>query len=98
MTGRNLPPLLAGASYRCPLLGNVEFTPPDIARELRGEATALLRLQFANGTGLEVPLRAFQLQMLMGSLMAAFPQQALAQIRLGGDDEPENPGTAHHTL
>ena len=95
MTGRNLPPLLAGASYRCPVLGSVEFTPPDIARELRGEATAQLRLQFANGTALEVPLRAFQLQMLMGSLMKAFPQQALVQLRFCGDEYPGRPGSAN---
>lgn len=95
MTGRNLPPLLEGASYRCPVLGSVAFTPPDIARELRGEATAQLRLQCANGTALEVPLRAFQLQMLMGSLMKAFPQQALVQLRVCGDEYPGRPGSAH---
>ena len=95
MSGRNLPPLLAGASYRCPPLGNIEFTAPDIARELKGEATATLRLQLANGTELAVPMRAFQLQMLMGSLMKAFPQQALVQLRLCVEEEESNhPDTA----
>lgn len=96
MTGRNLPPLLAGATYMCPLLGNVEFTPPDISRELQGEATVLLRLSLASGVVLEVPMRAFQLQMLMGSLMKTFPQQALTQLRFYAEEDPPQPGTAHH--
>jgi len=69
------------------LLSNVDFTAPDIERELQGEATSLLRLTFANETGIEVPVRAFQLQMLMGSLMRIFPQQALAQLRFCDDDD-----------
>ena len=82
MTGRKLPPLLAGAEYECPPLNSLDFTAPDIARELRGEATSLLRLGFTNEVGLRIPIRAFQLQMLMCSLIRTFPQQALLNLRL----------------
>ena len=94
MTGRNLPPLMAGASYQTPSASGLDFTMPDIARELRGEATALLKLNLANGTGLEVPVRAFQLQMLMSSLMRASPQQALTNLRLFAEleDVADAPG------
>ena len=79
MTGRKLPPLLVGRCYTCPPLGNVDVTPPDLDREIKGETTGVLRLTTANGVSLAFPVRAFQLQMLMASLMRAFPQQARAQ-------------------
>jgi len=82
MTGRKLPPLLAGAEYECPALNSLNFTAPDIARELRGEATSLLQLGFTNEVNLRIPLRAFQLQMLMCALIRTFPQQALLNLRL----------------
>ena len=91
MTGRRLQPLAVGEVYGCPLLCNVEFTSPDLERELQGEATALLRLTFANDTAIEAPVRAYQLQMLMGNLMRAFPQQALVQLRFQGDDGAPDP-------
>ncbi|MFN4140856.1 hypothetical protein [Aestuariivirga sp.] len=94
MTARKLPPLLVGVSYRSPLLTAADFSGPDLARELAGEVTAVLRLRFANGTELEVPARAFQLQMLMGSLMRSFPQQALAQLRHCPDDDAGGPDQA----
>lgn len=86
MTARKLPPLLVGEVYKSPPLHSMDFTAPDIEREMQGEATSLLRLKFVNETGVDVPVRAFQLQMLMGSLMRAFPQQALAQLRFCDDD------------
>ncbi len=90
MTGRKLPPLLAGADYECPPLNSLDFTAPDIARELRGEATSLLRLGFTNEVGLRIPIRAFQLQMLMCSLIRTFPQQALLNLRLYEEAEEAN--------
>lgn len=98
MTGRKLPPLLAGACYTGPQLGDVDFTPPELERELKGEATAVLRLTLANEVSLAFPLRAFQLQMLMSGLMRAFPQQALANIRFCAEQEDGNldgPGRTH---
>jgi hypothetical protein len=83
MTGRNLPPLLVGRCYTGPPLGNVDVTPPDLDREIKGETTGELRLTTANGVSLAFPVRAFQLQMLMASLMRAFPQQARLNLRLG---------------
>ena len=90
MTGRKLPPLLAGACYTGPQLGDVDFTAPDLARELKGEATAELRLMLANEVSLAFPMRAFQLQMLMSSLMRTFPQQALANLRFCEEQEDGN--------
>lgn len=92
MTGRKLPPLLAGGCYTCPALVDVEFSQPDLERELAGETTAMLRLKLSNEVGFEIPLRAFQLQMLMSSLMRAFPQQALANLRLCAEQEEDQPG------
>ena len=91
MTGRKLPPLLAGGWYTCPPLTDLDFTPPDLDRELTGEATSLLRLTLSNEVNLEVPLRMFQLQMLICSLMRAFPQQALANLMLCGEQEETDP-------
>jgi hypothetical protein len=82
MTGRKLPPLLVGRCYTCPPLGNVDVTPPDLDREINGETTGVLRLTTTNGVSLAFPVRAFQLQMLMASLMRAFPQQARVNLRL----------------
>jgi hypothetical protein len=87
MPVRKLPPLLVGGSYTCPPLSNVDFTPPDLARELKGETTASLRVRLSNEVALEMPVRAFQLQMLMASLMRAFPQQALANLRFSEEEE-----------
>lgn len=93
MTVRKLPPLLAGARYGCPPLASLAFTPPDLARELRGETTSVLRLELSNEVGLEVPLRAYQLQMLMSSLMRTFPQQAMANLRLCEAEERAQGGS-----
>jgi hypothetical protein len=82
MTGQKLPPLLVGRCYTCPPLGNVDVTPPDLNREIKGETTGVLRLTMANGVSFAFPVRAFQLQMLMASLMRAFPQQARVNLRL----------------
>lgn len=82
MTARKLPPLLAGGCYICPPLSNVDFIPPDLEREIKGETTSILRVTLSNEVKLEIPIRAFQLQMLMSSLMRAFPQQAMANLRL----------------
>ncbi len=87
MPARKLPPLLAGGSYSCPPLAAIEFTPPDLERELKGETTAMLRVKLANEVGLEIPLRAYQLQMLMSALMRTFPNQAVANLRLREEQE-----------
>jgi hypothetical protein len=96
MTGRKLPPLLVGRCYTCPPLGNADVTPPELDREVNGETTGVLRLTTTNGVSLAFPVRAFQLQMLMGSLMRAFPQQARLNLRLceepsGSDDASDRP-------
>jgi hypothetical protein len=92
MTGRKLPPLLVGGCYEGPPLCDIDFTPPDLEREIRGEATAVLRLSLTNDVRLSFPLRAFQLQMLMCSLMRMFPQQALANLRIP-EEEGEDQGS-----
>lgn len=94
MTGRKLPPLVVGADYECPPLNSLGFTAPDIARELRGEATSVLQLGFTNEVGLRIPVRAFQLQMLMCSLIRIFPQQALMNLRLHEDADDDPAGAA----
>lgn len=96
MRGRKLPPLLVGTRYQCPALQAIEFTAPDLASEVRGEATAVIGLTLANETHFESPVRAFLLHMLMASLIRAFPQQALATLRLGHepDGSEDGPGQA----
>lgn len=101
MPGRKLPPLLAGGCYMCPPMSNIEVTPPDLEREVRGETTAMFRVRLSNEVMLEIPVRAFQLQMLMSSLMRTFPQQAMANLRLCIEQEQEDddagPGRNHGT-
>lgn len=92
MTGRKLPPLLVGGCYTCPPLVDIGFSQPDLELELKGEATAMLRLKLSTEVSLEIPLRAFQLQMLMSALMRTFPQQALANLRLCEEQEEDQPG------
>ena len=92
MPGRKLPPLLVGGCYMCPPLSSIDFTPPDLEREVRGETTAMFRIRLSNEVNLEIPVRAFQLQMLMSSLMRAFPQQALANLRLCQEEETAESG------
>ncbi len=87
MPARKLPPLLAGGGFTCPASAPADFTPPDLERELKGETTAMLRVKLANEVGLEIPLRAYQMQMLMSALMRIFPNQAMANLRLREEQE-----------
>ena len=76
MPGRTLPPLEVGQAYHAADFERFEY----FGATLTG-STAILRLHLKNGTTIDLPASDDELRLLMHSLCAAFPEDAVKVFR-----------------
>ncbi len=77
MTRKKLPPLEVDQTYRVQDFEEFEFVAESSWRNLTGEDTAIVRVRLSNATIFEIPAKTQSLKDLMGTLVEAFPSEAI---------------------